>query len=142
MEHIEKKNVKLSAAGALPEVHLRVSSLVEAVYRLVLRTPARHPLGPRGEPFKVGDLGDDPVRFPDDHVVNFSDGALSSAEDLNGCVLTAVINFAAQSDALASKVDLAVYLTQDGKYVPNGTAAHTKNFSIADMVMIDFYLVA
>jgi hypothetical protein len=142
MDLIEKRDVKLAPGGSLPQIHLRVTSLVEAVYRLVLRTPVAHPLARPGETFKRGDLGDDPVRFPDDHIVNFNDGVLASGQDLNGCTLSALVSFAAPSDEPSSKVDLAVYLTQDGKYVPNGTAAYAASFNDLGSVLIRFRLTA
>ena len=138
MKEIDKHDVALAASGSIPVVHLRVSSPLEASYRLILRTSPG--AGQRGEVFAEGALGDDPRKNPDDHAVNFTANALPRVAELNGTTLIAVINFAAAGDPPTAQVDATAYLTQDGKYVPNGTAAYTGKFTHIEAVIFRFHL--
>lgn len=142
MHEIEKKDVLLAGNGPLPVVHLQIASLVEATYRLVLRRPAAHPQGLRGETFVEGDFGDDPAKFPDDHPVNFIDKSLQIGGDLNTYTLSALISYAAPSDSPKQSVALSVVLTQDEKEVPNGRAEHREQFTDVGGVIIRFRLKA
>lgn len=139
MHEVEKKNVALSATGSLPVAELRNSSLVEATYRLVLRRPASHPSGARGETIGVGDLGDD---VADEWSLNFLDKALSNGSDLDGCTLSVLASYASASDNPTQNVSITVVVKQDGKEVANGRASHEEQFTRLGGVVIRFRLQA
>ena len=138
MQEIDKHDVALASTGSIPVVHLRVGSLLAANYRLLLRTPPG--AAQRGEVFAEGALGDDPREFRDDHVVNFTMRPLQTASEMNGATLIAVITCAAPGDTPTAQIDATAYLTQDGKYVPNGTAAYSGKFTHIEAVVFRFHL--